>query len=338
MNRRFLGYGALLVVGMAVPFLFYPTMIMKVLCFGLFACAFNLLIGYTGLLSFGHAVFFGTSAYVVGYSTKSWGLPPEMAILVAVFASAGLGFLFGSLAIRRQGIYFAMITLALSQMMYFVFLQAPFTGGEDGMHGIPRGRLLGLVDLSSDVNMYYFVFGIFVFGFWMIHRIIHSPFGEILKAIRENESRAISLGYDVNRYKLMAFVLSAGLSGLAGGTKALVFQFATLTDAHWHASGEVVLMTLLGGLGTVLGPLVGAAIVVVLQNTLADKVGSMITVIIGSIFVLCVLLFRRGVAGELVALYKNVVGGREGNTQRSSRGWTGSPATPSATAATQAKH
>jgi branched-chain amino acid transport system permease protein len=231
-----------------------------------------------------------------------------------------------------------MITLALSQMMYFVFLQAPFTGGEDGMHGIPRGRFLGLVDLSSDVNMYYFVFGIFVFGFWMIHRIIHSPFGEILKAIRENESRAISLGYDVNRYKLMAFVLSAGLSGLAGGTKALVFQFATLTDAHWHASGEVVLMTLLGGLGTVLGPVVGAAIVVVLQNTLADKVGSMITVIIGSIFVLCVLLFRRGIAGELVALYKNVVGSREGKTQRSSRGGTGSPATPSAMAATQAKH
>lgn len=337
MNRRFLGYGALILIGMAAPFFFYPTMIMKVLCFGLFACAFNLLIGYTGLLSFGHAVFLGTSAYVVGYSTKAWGLTPEIAILVAVFVSAGLGFVFGSLAIRRQGIYFAMITLALSQMMYFVFLQAPFTGGEDGMHGIPRGRLLGLVDLSSDVTMYYFVFGIFVFGFWMIRRIIHSPFGEILKAIRENEARAISLGYDVNRYKLMAFVLSAGLSGLAGGTKALVFQFATLTDAHWHTSGEVVLMTLLGGLGTVFGPLVGAAIVVILQNTLADKVGSMITVIIGSIFVLCVLLFRRGVAGELAALYKNVVGGREGNTQRPRERCTGSHTTSTTTLPTQAK-
>ena len=218
-----------------------------------------------------------------------------------------------------------MITLALSQMMYFVFLQAPFTGGEDGMHNIPRGELLGLVDLSSDVNMYYFVFGVFVFGFWLIRRIILSPFGKILKAIRENEPRAISLGYDVSRYKLVAVVLSAGLSDLAGGTKALVFQFATLTDAHWHASGEVVLMTLLGGLGTIFGPLIGAAVVVVLQNTLADKVGSMITVIIGSIFVLCVLLFRRGIAGELAALFKNTVGGRERETSRSHDATPASP-------------
>lgn len=311
MNKTVLSYGILLLIGLIAPLIFYPVILMKILCFGLFACAFNLLIGYAGLLSFGHAVFLGTSAYVVGYSTKAWGLTPELGVLVAVLACAAIGLVFGALAIRRHGIYFAMITLALAQMMYFVFMQAPFTGGEDGMHHIPRGKLLGVFDLTSDTNMYYFVFGVFVFGFWMIHRIIHSPFGEILKAIRENDARATSLGYDVSRYKLIAFVLSASLAGLAGAIKALVFQFATLTDAHWHTSGEVVLMTLLGGLGTVLGPVIGAAIVVILQNTLADKVGSMITVIIGSIFVLCVLLFRRGIAGELADLHKNTLGIRD---------------------------
>lgn len=316
MNKTVLSYGVLLLLGLIAPFIFYPVMVMKILCFALFACAFNLLIGYTGLLSFGHAVFLGSSAYVVGYSTKTWGLTPEIGVLIAVLASAVLGLAFGALAIRRQGIYFAMITLALAQMMYFVFLQAPFTGGEDGMHRIPRGKLLGVLDLTSDVNMYYFVFAVFVFGFWLIHRVIHSPFGQILKAIRENDVRATSLGYDVDRYKLIAFVLSAGLAGLAGATKALVFQFATLTDAHWHTSGEVVLMTLLGGLGTAFGPVIGAAIVVTLQNTLADKVGSMITVIMGSIFVLCVLLFRRGIAGELGALYKNIFDTRDNETQR----------------------
>jgi len=308
MSRSMYGYLVLLAIGLVAPFVIYPVLVMKILCFALFACAFNLLLGYTGLLSFGHAAFFGTAAYVAGHAIKVWGLPTELGLLAGVLASALLGWAFGSLAIRRLGIYFAMVTLALAQMMYFLFLQAPFTGGEDGLQGVPRGTLLGFVDLSNDLNLYYFVLAIFVAAFWLIYRTIHSPFGQVLKAIRENEARAISLGYDVARYKLLAFVLSAALAGLAGATKMLVFKFATLTDAHWHQSGEVVLMTILGGMGTVLGPVVGATVIVTLQNELADKVGSLVTVIMGSIFVVCVLLFRRGVVGEIAALYKRMLG------------------------------
>jgi branched-chain amino acid transport system permease protein len=309
-NRKLAGYGLLLALMLAAPAFVYPVLVMKILCFALFACAFNLLIGYTGLLSFGHAVFLGTAGYVAGHSIKVWGFPPELGLVFAALAAAALGWVIGSLAIRRSGIYFAMITLALAQMMYFFFLQAPFTGGEDGLQDVPRGRLLGVIDLADDYNLYYFVLAIFVFAFWLIHRTIHSPFGQVLKAIRENEARAISLGYDVAKYKLLAFVLSAGLAGLAGATKTLVFRFATLTDAHWHTSGEVVLMTLLGGMGTVFGPVVGAATIVTLQNELADKVGSLVTVIMGAIFVVCVLAFRRGIVGELSALYKKMTGSR----------------------------
>ena len=310
MNRKLAGYGLLLALMLAAPAFVYPVLVMKILCFALFACAFNLLIGYTGLLSFGHAVFLGTAGYVAGHSIKVWGFPPELGLVFAALAAAALGWVIGSLAIRRSGIYFAMITLALAQMMYFFFLQAPFTGGEDGLQDVPRGRLLGVIDLADDYNLYYFVLAIFVFAFWLIHRTIHSPFGQVLKAIRENEARAISLGYDVAKYKLLAFVLSAGLAGLAGATKTLVFRFATLTDAHWHTSGEVVLMTLLGGMGTVFGPVVGAATIITLQNELADKVGSLVTVIMGAIFVVCVLAFRRGIVGELGALYKRMTGTR----------------------------
>lgn len=310
MNRRQLGYGILLALMLVAPTVVYPVLVMKILCFALFACAFNLLIGYTGLLSFGHAVFLGTAGYVAGHSIKVWGFPPELGLIFAALTAAALGWVIGSLAIRRSGIYFAMITLALAQMMYFVFLQAPFTGGEDGLQGVPRGKLLGLIDLTDDLNLYYFVLSIFVFGFWLIHRTIHSPFGQVLKAIRENEVRAVSLGYDVAKYKLLAFVLSAGLAGLAGATKTLVFRFATLTDAHWHTSGEVVLMTLLGGMGTVFGPVVGATTIVTLQNELADKVGSLVTVIMGAIFIVCVLAFRRGIVGELGALYRKMTGSR----------------------------
>ena len=310
MNSKVLAYTALLALGLAAPFFFYPVLVMKVLCFALFACAFNLLLGYTGLLSFGHAAFFGTGAYVAGYAIKGWGLPTELGLLAGTAASALLGWAFGSLAIRRTGIYFAMVTLALAQMVYFIFLQAPFTGGEDGLQGVPRGTLLGVVDLARDINLYYFVLAVFIFGFWLIYRTIHSPFGQILKAIRENEPRAISLGYDVAKYKLLAFVLSATLAGLAGATKMLVFKFATLTDAHWHSSGEVVLMTILGGMGTVFGPVVGSSVIITLQNELADKVGSLVTVIMGSIFVICVLAFRRGIVGEIGALYRRALGQR----------------------------
>ena len=310
MNRKRVGYAFLLALMLVAPAVVYPVLVMKILCFALFACAFNLLIGYTGLLSFGHAIFLGTAGYVAGHSIKVWGFPPELGLIFAALAAAALGWVIGSLAIRRSGIYFAMITLALAQMMYFFFLQAPFTGGEDGLQDVPRGKLLGVVDLADDYNLYYFVLAIFVFAFWLIHRTIHSPFGQVLKAIRENEARAISLGYDVAKYKLLAFVLSAGLAGLAGAPKTLVFRFATLTDAHWHTSGEVVLMTLLGGMGTVFGPVVGAATIVTLQNELADKVGSLVTVIMGAIFVVCVLAFRRGIVGELGALYKRMTGTR----------------------------
>jgi len=295
-------FALLAAAGVIAPFLMYPTFLMKVLCFALFASAFNLLLGFAGLLSFGHAAFFCASAYVCGYLCKSLGVSPELGILAGTAFAALLGTLFGLLAIRRSGIYFAMITLALSQLVYFVELESPFTGGEDGLQGIPRGRLLGLIDLSGNLPMYFFVLAIFLAGFWLIHRTIHSPFGQVLKAIRENEPRAISLGYAVERYKLLAFVISATLSGLAGATKSIVFQLASLTDAHWHMSGEVVLMTLVGGLGTVLGPSVGALVIVGLENLLADKVGSWVTVIMGGIFVVCVLLFRRGIVGELRAL------------------------------------
>lgn len=308
MNRRvtvayLVGLGLLLLA----PMFIYPILVMKVLCFALFACAFNLLLGYTGLLSFGHAAFLGTAGYVTGHALKVWELPTLLGLLAGTVAAAGLGWVIGSLAIRRQGIYFAMVTLALAQMVFFFFLQAPFTGGEDGLQGVPRGSLFGL-DLADDIKLYYLVVAIFAGSFWLIQRTIHSPFGQILKAIRENEPRAISLGYDVARYKLLAFVLSAGLAGLAGATKTLVFKFATLTDAHWHTSGEVVLMTLLGGMGTVFGPVVGATVIVTLQNELADKVGSLVTVIMGAIFVICVLAFRRGIVGESLALYKRVIG------------------------------
>jgi branched-chain amino acid transport system permease protein len=295
-------FAVLIVVGMVAPFVMYPTFLMKVLCFALFASAFNLLLGYVGLLSFGHAAFFGFSAYVCGYACRSLGAPPEVGILAGTISAGVLGAIFGSLAIRRSGIYFAMITLALAQLVYFIEVEAPFTGGEDGLQGIPRGHLLGVIDLSNNLAMYYLVLAIYLAGFWLIHRTIHSPFGQILKAIRENEARAISLGYAVDRYKLLAFVLSATLAGLAGATKAIVFQLASLTDAHWHTSGEVVLMTLLGGLGTVLGPSVGALTIVSLENWLADRVGSWVTVIMGGIFVVCVLVFRRGIVGELRAL------------------------------------
>jgi branched-chain amino acid transport system permease protein len=286
------------------PFIgIYPVFMMKVLCFALFACAFNLLIGYVGLLSFGHAMFLGTAGYVSAHTAKVWGFPPELAILTATAAAAALGVVTGWLAIRRQGIYFAMITLALAQMVFFFYLQAPFTHGEDGIQAVPRGRMFGLLNLENDMVMYFVVLAIFLAGFLLIYRTIHSPFGQVLKAIRENEPRAISLGYKTEQYKLMAFVLSAALSGLAGGTKALVFQLASLTDANWPMSGEVVLMVLLGGLGTVFGPVVGAFTIVAMQNYLA-QFGAWVTVVQGAIFVVCVLLFRRGIIGEIGRLLK----------------------------------
>jgi branched-chain amino acid transport system permease protein len=294
----------LFVLGLVAPFMVYPTFLMKMLCFGLFACAFNLLLGFAGLLSFGHAAFLGTAGYVCGMLTRDAGLSPELGILGGTVAAGVLGWVFGVLAIRRTGIYFAMITLALSQMVYFIVLQVRATGGEDGLQGVPRGHLFGIIDLSNNLAMYYMVFAVFCIGFFIIYRTIHSPFGEILKAIRENEPRAVSLGYDVAKFKLLAFIISASLAGLAGATKTLVFQLASLTDVHWHMSGEVVLMTLLGGLGTIFGPVVGAATIVALQSELADKVGSWVTVIMGVIFVLCVLLFRRGIVGELQALIR----------------------------------
>jgi branched-chain amino acid transport system permease protein len=281
----------------------YPVFLMKALCFALFACAFNLLIGYVGLLSFGHALFFGWASYVGAYAAKVWGLDPALAILSGAAVAAGLGLVAGAIAIRRQGIYFAMITLALSQMMYFFAVQAPFTGGEDGIQAVPRGRLLAMFDLSHQMTMYFFVLAVFLACFLLIYRIIHSPFGEVLKAIRENEPRAISLGYKTDRYKLVAFVLSATLAGVAGATKSIVFQLASLTDVHWGMSGEVVLMTLVGGLGTVFGPVVGAITIITMENYLAQT-GQWVTVIQGVVFVVVVLLFRRGIIGELANALK----------------------------------
>jgi branched-chain amino acid transport system permease protein len=280
------------------PLVVYPVFLMKAMCFALFACAFNLLIGFGGLLSFGHAMFLGTAGYATAHAAKMWGFQPEFAILFGTTAAALLGLITGLIAIRRQGIYFAMITLALAQMIYFYYLQAPFTNGEDGIQAVPRGMLFGAIDLANIWAMYGAVMVVFFAGFLLIYRVIHSPFGQVLKAIRENEQRAISLGYDINRYKLLAYLLSATLAGLAGATKALVFQLASLTDAHWSMSGEVVLMTLLGGLGTVFGPVAGAFIIISLENYLA-QLGAWVTIVQGVIFVICVLTFRRGVVGEL---------------------------------------
>ncbi len=288
---------ALLIVA---PFVVYPVFLMKALCFALFACAFNLLIGFGGLLSFGHAMFLGLAGYLAAHSAKVWGFPTELAILTGMAAATVLGALAGLLAIRRQGIYFAMITLALAQMVFFYCLQAPFTGGEDGLQSVPRGKALGLVDLADNRVMYFYVLGIFAIGFFLIYRTIHSPFGQVLKAIRDNEPRAISLGYRTERYKLAAFVLSAALAGLAGATKAIVFQLASLTDVHWSMSGEVVLMTLLGGLGTVFGPVAGAFVIAAMESYLSD-LGAWVTIAQGIIFVVCVLAFRRGIVGELEA-------------------------------------
>jgi branched-chain amino acid transport system permease protein len=293
----------LIALALAAPFVLYPVFLMKALCFALFACAFNLLIGYVGLLSFGHAAFFGLAGYITAHSAKVWGLPPEIAILMGTAGSALLGLVFGGLAIRRQGIYFAMVTLALAQMLFFYALQAPFTHGEDGIQAVPRGVLLGFIDLNQPLAMYYFVLAVFLIGFFIIYRTINSPFGQVLKAIRENEPRAISLGYKTDQYKLVAFVLSAALAGLAGGTKSLVFQLASLTDVDWTMSGEVVLITLLGGLGTVFGPVVGAFVVITMENYLA-QFGSWVTIIQGGIFVLCVLTFRRGIVGEIQHLLR----------------------------------
>jgi len=300
---------------LAAPAFIYPVFLMKVLCFALFASAFNLLIGYVGLLSFGHAMFFGFAAYVMGHTVKVLGWPTEAGLLAATLAAGAIGAVVGLIAIRRQGIYFAMVTLALAQMVYFYCLQSPFTGGEDGIQAIPRRPLFGVIDIANDLTLYYVVLAIFLAGFALINRTIHSPFGQVLKAIRENEPRAISLGYHVNRYKLVAFTLSAALAGLAGATKAIVFQLASLTDVQWQMSGEVVLMTLVGGLGTVLGPSVGAAVIITMQNYLKG-LGEWVLVIQGLIFVATVMLFRRGVVGEIAALLKRApASGGAGKTE-----------------------
>jgi branched-chain amino acid transport system permease protein len=315
MNKK-LGYLLALAIALAAPFVGYPVFLMKLLCFGLFACAFNLLIGYTGLLSFGHAAFLGTAGYVTGYVLAVLRLPFEAGIMLGVLGAALLGLAMGALAIRRQGIYFSMITLALAQMVYFAALRLPFTHGEDGLQGVPRGKLLGVVDLSSDLTMYYVVLAICIAGFALVVRTVHSPFGQVLKAIRENEPRAVSLGYDVDKYKLLAFVLSAALAGLAGATKTVVLGFETLTDVHWTLSGLVILMTLVGGMGTLAGPVIGAFVIVALENKLGDlgaflarttgvewfsTLGESVGIVTGLIFVACVLLFRRGIVGEIGA-------------------------------------
>lgn len=320
-RRRYALVGGMLAVLLlaAAPFAIYPVFVMKLMCFALFACAFNLLIGYAGLLSFGHAAFFGAAAYITGHVVSKLGLSPELGLLAGTATAALIGLVMGMLAIRRSGIYFTMITLALAQMLYFVCLQAKFTGGEDGLQGVPRGRLFGIFDLGSDLAMYYLVLAIFVGGFALIVRTIHSPFGQVLNAIKENEPRAISLGYDVARYKLLAFVLSAALAGLAGSTKTLVLGFATLSDVHWSLSGLVVLMVLVGGLGTLLGPVVGAVVIIALENKLGElgnwlasasgiewfsTLGDSVTIVTGLIFIICVLAFRRGLVGEAAALLK----------------------------------
>jgi branched-chain amino acid transport system permease protein len=302
MRATTVGYAVFLLVALAVPMLgIYPVFAMQLLCFAMFACAFNLLLGFAGMLSFGHAAFFGLASYVTGWLVTAQRWDTVESILAGVVAATLLGVVIGAIAIRRQGIYFAMITLALGQLVYFVCLQAPFTGGENGIQGVRRGTLLGLVSLRPDINMYYFVLTLFVVVFLFIRRIVHSPYGQVLKAIRENEPRAVSLGYEVDRYKLLAFALSAGIAGLAGSLKALTLQLSSLTDVLQSTSGEVILMTLLGGTGTFFGPVLGAFTVVALQHLLADRVGSWVTVIIGAIFVVCVVGFRRGFVGELLA-------------------------------------
>jgi branched-chain amino acid transport system permease protein len=316
MNKNTIIAIAAIILALAAPFFMYPVLLMKLLCFALFACAFNLLIGYTGLLSFGHAAFLGGAGYIAGYVIRDLGLPFELGLLAGVAFAAFIGLIMGSLAIRRQGIYFTMITLALAQMLYFIFLQAPFTGGEDGLQGIPRGTLLGIVDLSDDLTLYFVVLAICIAGYALIVRTVHSPFGQVLKAIKENEPRAISLGYDVDKYKLLVFVLSAALSGLAGATKASVLGFETLTDVHWTMSGLVVLMTLVGGLGTLAGPIVGAIVIIALENRIGEfgtwmavttdiawfrSLGEQVTIVTGFIFIVVVLAFRRGIVGEIIA-------------------------------------
>jgi branched-chain amino acid transport system permease protein len=313
------GYLIAFAIAVAAPFVGYPVFLAKLLCFALFACAFNLLIGFTGLLSFGHAAFYGGAGYVAGNAMKMWGWPVELGILAGVAAGGLIGLVMGALAIRRQGIYFSMITLALAQMVYFGALRAgEFTGGEDGLQGVPRGKLLGVVDLANDTNLYFFVLGICVLAFALIVRTVHSPFGQVLKAVKENEPRAISLGYDVDKYKLLAFVLSAALSGLAGATNMLVQGFETLTDVHWTMSGLVILMTLVGGMGTLAGPMLGAIIIIALENKLGDwgifltkatgiewfnTIGEAVNMVVGLIFIICVLLFRRGIIGEFIAWF-----------------------------------
>jgi branched-chain amino acid transport system permease protein len=304
MADEIVGFILMAVLLAAVPLTgIYPYFVMQALCFSLFACAFNLLIGYSGLLSFGHSMFLGTAGYFTAYSLKSWGVPPAAGVLIGVFAAAVLSVITGAIAIRRQGIYFAMITLALSQLMFFIYLRAPFTGGEDGIQGIPQGTLFGILDLSHTTTLYYVVLSVFLLAFLLIHRIVNSPFGEVLKSIRENEPRAISLGYKVDRYKLMAFILSGTLAGLAGSMKMFVTQNASLTDVHWTMSGEVVLMTLVGGLGTSFGPIVGAFIIVAMQQYLASF-GQWVMVMQGAVFIICVLTFRRGIVGEIAHYFK----------------------------------
>ncbi|MFC4275006.1 branched-chain amino acid ABC transporter permease [Achromobacter aloeverae] len=331
MNRQIAAYVVLAVILALLPFMgVYPIFAMKVMCYALFACAFNLLLGFTGLLSFGHSAFLGAAAYATGHALKVWGFPTEAGLLFGVVVAALLGLVVGALAIRRSGIYFAMITLAMAQMVFFFFLQAHFTGGEDGLQNVPRGRLFGFIDLGKDINLYYLVFGLFVIGFAIIWRAINSPFGQVLKALRENEPRAISLGYDVDRFKLLAFVLSAALAGLAGSAKTLVFVSATLSDATWQMSGLVILMTLIGGMGTFLGPVIGAFIVVLLENKVGDfgqalanwtgvdwfrQLGESVTIVIGLIFVICVMAFRRGIAGEVQALLRKRRGAPAGSAK-----------------------
>lgn len=309
MNRRHLAIAVLALTALLAPLFIYPAFLMRGLCLGLFASAFNLLLGFGGLLSFGHAAFFGWGAYTTAHAAKVWGLGPELSILAGILAAAALGVVFGLVAIRRQGIYFAMSTLALAQMMYFVALQAPFTHSEDGIQSVPRGHLLGVIDLSDQGTMYYFVLAVFALAFGAIHRIIHSPFGQVLKAIRENENRAQSMGYSTARFKLTAFILSAIFAGLAGSLNALVFQLASLADVNWHLSGEVVLMTLLGGLGTLWGPTVGAFLLVGIQSSFASW-GAWVTIIQGLIFIFCVLLFRNGVVGYARTISSRLYGKR----------------------------
>lgn len=305
LQRQRFAWG-LLAFACILPWIAYPVFLMKILCFALFAGAFNLMLGFVGMLSFGHAAFLSAGGYMTGYVMTQFGWTPELGLLAGTVAAGLLGFLFGTLSVKREGIYFAMVTLALSQLLFFFYVQAPFTGGENGLQGIPRGKLFGVLDLSNNTIMYYVVLVIFLAGFGLIYRTIHSPFGQVLKAIRENEARAISLGYHVRQYKLVAFVISATLAGLAGSTKALVFQLESLTDAHWHMSGEVVLMTLLGGMGTIFGPLFGAAVMVGIENWFSGgELGSYIHIIMGLIFIVCVLLFRNGIVGEFNKLVRN---------------------------------